>query len=289
MKLMTSLQSLIALSMGGRALQLSKTSFTGQQCLVRRSYARLSPILMMPEGPEVRTVVDQLQGGVSKRLVDIKFLSGRYVRHGRPSGFEEFAKTMSPIVSEPQMPSPEAIDMVLEWTAKGKFIYMMLDDGKIAPKNDTDFDFFARSIWITLGMTGQFVNEQIHLQDPRFARWYLEFLDVESRSTHKVYYHDRRNFGTLKFCLSKQEMDKKLKSLGPDVLSPETTVEDFLGRMESTRDGVNICKFLMDQNVRFHHIIDKHILFVFRMTTDPTERPLFSCTRTRNRTCPGRK
>jgi formamidopyrimidine-DNA glycosylase len=250
MKIMTSIQSLIALSVGGRALQLSKTSFTGQRCLVRRSFARLSPILMMPEGPEVRTFVDQLQGGVSKRLVDIKFLSGRYVQHGRPIGFEQFAKTMSPIVFEPQMPSPSAIDMIQEWTAKGKFIYMMLDNGKIAPKNDTDADF-ARSIWITLGMTGQFVNEQIHLQDPRFARWYLEFMDVDSRSTHKVYYHDKRNFGTLKFCLSTQEMDKKLKSLGPDVLSPETTEEDFLLRMESTRDGVNICKFLMDQSVCF--------------------------------------
>eukprot|EP00980_Cylindrotheca_fusiformis_P010468 scaffold2322_cov135-Cylindrotheca_fusiformis.AAC.27 len=245
MKPMTSFLPLFAFSMGCKAVQLSKTSFTGQSCRARRSFARLSPILMMPEGPEVRIVVDHLGDGIGRRLVDIQFLSGRYVRHGRPNGFEEFANTMTPVTFQPQLSSPEATDTVKEWTTKGKFIYMILDNGKKAPKNDANF---ARSIWITLGMTGQFVNEKIHQQDPRFARWYLELLDLESHTTHKVYYHDQRNFGTLKFCLSKQELENKLKSLGPDVLSLETTEEDFLERMEASRDDLNICKFLMDQS-----------------------------------------
>ena len=50
---------------------------------------------MMPEGPEVRTLVDQLQPAVGMRLVDLRFLSGRYVRHGRPKGFDDFRRTMS--------------------------------------------------------------------------------------------------------------------------------------------------------------------------------------------------
>jgi formamidopyrimidine-DNA glycosylase len=165
---------------------------------------------MMPEGPEVRNVVDQLQGGVGKRLVDIKFVSGRYTKHGRPGGFQDFATTMTPS-------SSELIDTVEEWNCKGKFIYLVLDEGgKHTDKNNTDF---CRSIWVTLGMTGQFVNEQIHEQDPRFCRWYFELMDVESGLSRKVYYHDQRNFGTLKFCLSKLELEKKILSLGPDVLS----------------------------------------------------------------------
>jgi hypothetical protein len=36
---------------------------------------------------------------VGMRLVDFWFVSGRYVRHGRLSGFEEFAKTMTPMAA----------------------------------------------------------------------------------------------------------------------------------------------------------------------------------------------
>ena len=50
----------------------------------------------MPEGPEVKTLVDQLQPAVGMRLTDLRFLSGRYVRHGRPKGFDDFRKTMTP-------------------------------------------------------------------------------------------------------------------------------------------------------------------------------------------------
>ena len=236
-------------------------------------YYSTSQIVMMPEGPEVRTVVDQLQGGVGQRLVDIQFLSGRYTRHGRPNGFEEFAKTMTPYFSynnnNNNNNEANVVDTIQEWNAKGKFIYLRLDDGKnhhhLPRKDDdehgadgddehgdSDDDDYCRSIWITLGMTGQFVNEKIHNQDPRFARWYLDLLDVETGSSHKVYYHDQRNFGTLKFCLSKDELDKKLMSIGPDVLDVEgTTVDDFLRVMSSVKDGtsssMNICKFLMDQ------------------------------------------
>ena len=91
---------------------------------------------MMPEGPEVRTVVEQLQGGVGQRLLDIKFLSGRYVHNGKPDGFKEFASTMTPPGEDGT--SPTSIDRILSWNAKGKFIYIILDDGKAKPKN-TDF------------------------------------------------------------------------------------------------------------------------------------------------------
>ena len=59
------------------------------RCHPRRRFStRRSNIVMMPEGPEVRTLVDQLQPAVGMRLKDFKFLSGRYVTNDRPRGFK---------------------------------------------------------------------------------------------------------------------------------------------------------------------------------------------------------
>ena len=57
---------------------------------------RRSNIIMMPEGPEVKILIDQLQPAVGMRLVSFKFLSGRYVTHGRPNRYDEFVNTMTP-------------------------------------------------------------------------------------------------------------------------------------------------------------------------------------------------
>jgi formamidopyrimidine-DNA glycosylase len=250
---MTSLPFVALILPWGNCLRSSSSSFSGFRLVQHRSFARQSPIRMMPEGPEVHTVVDQLQGGVGHRLVDIQFLSGRYVRHGKPNGFGDFAKTMTPTNTstfQPHNGNPDpSIDNIKEWNAKGKFIYITLDKAVENSPTDDDDDGFLRSIWVTLGMTGQFVSEKIHLADPRFARWYLEMMDIESGLTHRVYYHDQRNFGTMKFSLARDELVKKLAKIGPDILDPTTTVEDFLQVALSQRPAVNICKFLMDQSV----------------------------------------
>mmetsp|Transcript_20672 Transcript_20672/g.49059 ORF Transcript_20672/g.49059 Transcript_20672/m.49059 type:complete len:719 (+) Transcript_20672:26-2182(+) len=243
-----------------RTVQRPTTS-TGR--IVRNASFSSATIVMMPEGPEVRTIVDQLQQGVGKRLIDIQFLSGRYVKHGRPDGFADFAKTMTPIKQKQQQQSsssPETIDTIVEWNAKGKFIYVVLDDG--GTKNDSIVDTnpdFQRSIWITLGMTGQFLSERVHQQDPKYARWYLHLVDLlttgedgdsnrDNPKDFKIYYHDQRNFGTVRFCVSAKELETKLKSLGLDILDVEgTTVDDFLEIMSSTKQDMNICKFLMNQ------------------------------------------
>ena len=187
------------------------------------------------------------------------------MKHGRPDGFADFAKTMTPIKQQQHQSSPslEAIDTIVEWNAKGKFIYLVLDNG--GTKNDslvhTNPDF-QRSIWITLGMTGQFLSERVHQQDPKYARWYLHLANVsptaedndnddrnrDYRNDFKIFYHDQRNFGTVRLSLSAKELETKLQSLGPDILDVEgTTVDDFLEIMSSTKQDMNICKFLMNQ------------------------------------------
>lgn len=148
------------------------------------------------------------------------------------------------------------VDTIVEWNAKGKFIYIVLDGGnrsRLQRDGQSDVDDvvdgdYRRSIWVTLGMSGQFVNESVHQQDPRYARWMLVLMDVPSGRTYNVYYHDRRNFGTLKFCLSADSLHEKLASLGPDILDKESTTEEiFLSILDLQKPSLNICRFLMDQ------------------------------------------
>lgn len=240
---------------------------------IKRRYMK-STITMMPEGPEVRTLVDQLQPAVGMRLIDFRFVSGRYVRHGRPTGFEEFAKTMTPVVADGTNGGGDAtsatlitteetdggdnnsqFDIITSLKCKGKFIYLTLDHGNNAPRlsNTTSARDYQRSIWITLGMTGQFVNEaRINTDAPTSnekskPRWYMELMDTATNKTRRIYYRDARNFGTLKFVLSAKDLDDKLDTLGADLLDENTTEDLFLELMEKSVQSRNICKFLMDQ------------------------------------------
>ena len=233
--------------------------------VVQRSFSyKRSKIVMMPEGPEVRTLVDQLQPAVGMRLVDFKFLSGRYVKNGRPNGFEDFARTMTPTQVDDNNESTDNdnIDVVSTLNCKGKFIYLVLDQGRQNDNNVTENyaeDDYQRSIWITLGMTGQFANDK-EVENPKplasnsdkersGPRWYIELMDTQTKETRRIYYRDARNFGTLRFSLSASELNEKLASLGPDLLDFKTTTEEvFLAAMEKSTQTRNICKFLMDQS-----------------------------------------
>ena len=115
-------------------------------------------------------------------------------------------------------------DKVLSWKCKGKFIYILLDDGdKVADfssSNHSESGDYCRSIWITLGMTGRFLNGS-HPK-AKDARWRFDFLDTSTNTIKQIFYHDTRNFGTLKFSLSANELEKKLLSLGYDLLNEST-------------------------------------------------------------------
>ena len=90
----------------------------------------------MPEGPECRHLTDILKLSlVGKHLKSIKILSGRYSRHGPPTGFNLITTLLekTPI-------------KILEIGVKGKFIYWVLDNNVY--------------MWNTLGMSGQWTTEQ---------------------------------------------------------------------------------------------------------------------------------
>ena len=69
----------------------------------------------MPEGPEVRTMVDGLQKYKNSNLKSIKILSGRYKRHCGPNRMKEFLKTL-----------PDKIESI---NNKGKFVWIQMKSG----------------------------------------------------------------------------------------------------------------------------------------------------------------
>ena len=164
----------------------------------------------MPEGPEVKRMAMDLAEVVSnKTLESIEIISGRYTK--KP------AEGLSEIQSV--LPTK-----VIGAGCHGKFMYMLTNSGF--------------NIWCTLGMTGRWTKSNSGHVRARF-----KFSDGDY-----VNYEDTRNFGTLKFVYGKEEMIKKLKSLGPDLLSDPIDPEFFVQRIRD-HNRKNITKVLMDQSI----------------------------------------
>ena len=162
----------------------------------------------MPEGPEVKTTVDFLKSYEGKKLTKLTVLSGRY--------------TKKPIdnVNNPAWRLPLNLELV---ECKGKFIYFCFQG---------DVFFFN-----TLGMTGMWSNNS-----SKHSRIKFEF---EGESV-PLYYNDVRNFGTFKIALRKKDLDKKLKSIGPDFLKSGWGPQNFYNLLKK-KPNKTISEFLMDQ------------------------------------------
>ena len=160
----------------------------------------------MPEGPEVKTTVDFLKSYEGKKLTKLTVLSGRY--------------TKKPIdnINNPSWRLPLNLEVV---ECKGKFIYFCF-------KGDVFF-------FNTLGMTGMWSNNA-----SKHSRIKFEF---ENESA-PLYYNDVRNFGTFKIALRKKDLDKKLKSIGPDFLKSGWGPQAFFALLKK-KPNKTISEFLM--------------------------------------------
>ena len=93
-------------------------------------------------------------------------------------------------------------------------------------------------LYSTLGMTGHWgPNIKTH------SRVSINFKDGS-----KAYYTDVRNFGTLKFVFSKKELDDKIKTLGPDMLSQDVSFKTFKDRI-AKKPNWSLAKTIMSQSV----------------------------------------
>ena len=147
----------------------------------------------MPEGPECHIIGNKLHKILSgKKLLSVEILGGRYQKHGNPTGYDEFTETSEITIEEIKV--------------KGKLIYWKFSNG-----------FYMLN---TLGMSGGWRNSKSKHCDV--------VVNYEKNGKSKsIYFKDQRHFGTLKF-VQEAGMTKKLKQLGPDVLSVELTKDKWL-------------------------------------------------------------
>lgn len=169
----------------------------------------------MPEGPELAKSRDHLRKYVGHTIVTATISSGRYTAENLV-GYKEWTAGRTPLN-----------DTLLEVDVKGKFMWWRFKD-----------DWY---MWCTYGMSGQWMRELtkhcalfMHVQNPSGVNSWLAF-------------NDQRHFGTLKFVKGREALDKKLASLGPDMLNAPPDEQAFRTAMRR-RNNKTLAEALMDQS-----------------------------------------
>lgn len=171
----------------------------------------------MPEGPEVAIISEGLNNLLKGKEI-IKFTlssRGRY-KTKAPDGFSDFKKKLSTKVTSIK--------------CKGKFIYWEFASGHY--------------MYNTLGLSGVWTKTR---KKNTVCR--IKYCDPVTKKENKIYFDDVRHFGTLKFVDKVSELNEKLATLGPDMLSDTTiTRAKFRDILKKQKDK-NITVVLMNQKV----------------------------------------
>jgi len=193
----------------------------------------------MPEINEVRRYADFLLKKLkNKPILEINILNGRYKKH-KP--FEKYAELVKNLPIK-----------VLDVKTKGKFLYMILED-----------DYY---IFSTLGLSGGWTyqsNNSDKFEHPLSSSYLdqkkvegymkiaLDHLNIEFKTEKgSVFYYDTLSFGTMKVITDISELEKKLKEIGPDIMSVDTTFELFEERVLQKKNlAKEIGNVLMNQKV----------------------------------------
>jgi len=171
----------------------------------------------MPEVIEIRKYADFLKSNFKNKYLDkIEILKGRYKKHGPFTLYKKF-KSMLPL-------------KLIDIKTKGKLLYFI----------------FEKNIYLlsTLGLRGAWT-----LYDPiknkyKFPKLF-NYIDTKNFELYKkpmlnnlnvkfqfrlsdiLYYSDTLSFGTFKVIDNNINLEKKLKSIGPDIMDKRTTIEIF--------------------------------------------------------------
>jgi formamidopyrimidine-DNA glycosylase len=174
----------------------------------------------MPEGPEVTRVATQVNALVKNSLLEsITILTGRYTKQ-LPTGYIDFESALQ-----------KGALLIKSINNKGKFIWWELEN-----------NWF---IFCSLGMSGSY-----SLVKNSHSRIAFDITKVSSTGTEniEVYFSDIRNFGTIKFVNDINILNKKLDSIGPDMLNNPSSFVNFL-KIARKYNNKTIVSFLMDQKI----------------------------------------
>jgi endonuclease-8 len=174
----------------------------------------------MPEVMEIRKYADLINKYLKNQIVtNIVIKKGRYHKHGAFEGFSEFKKALP--------------NKLIEVKTKGKFIYME----------------FTNNIYLlsTLGLSGGWaflpkntdiyrVPKLLEFIDGKDVEDYLirslDHINVEiTFEIGTLVFFDMLSFGTIKVINNKTELDKKLNTIGPDIMDITTDFTVFKNRI----------------------------------------------------------
>lgn len=171
----------------------------------------------MPEIVEVKKYADFIRKKIKKqKLIDIKITNGRYL----VKPFEHYQKLKNHLPTE-----------IIEIGTKGKFMYIKFKNELI--------------IGISLGLTGGWFylkNESNKYQFPEssdnneivdYMQGYVknaqEHINVEFEfEKGKILFHDQLSFGTIKVFENESEFNKKIDSIGIDIMDNEIDTTKFI-------------------------------------------------------------
>jgi formamidopyrimidine-DNA glycosylase len=168
----------------------------------------------MPEINEVRQYAIFLLSKLkNKNITHINILNGRYKKH-KP--FENYDKLKQNLPIK-----------LIDVKTKGKFLYMI----------------FSNNLYLfsTLGLSGGWIYKK-NKENSKFEHpIILEYLNKDSIDTYmstsikhlnvefvtnngSMYFYDTLSFGTLKVIDNELELNKKLNSIGPDIMDVDYTI-----------------------------------------------------------------
>lgn len=169
----------------------------------------------IPEGPEVRTIGDELNRFVGMTIREAFVISGRYAR-----GSLDLSKMINA--------------QIMRVIVKGKLLAFVLSSNEEV--------FAALS---TLGMTGEWCA--VHAPFTRIE------LTLTGAGEQTLYFNDPRNFGTFKV-VSYTEMRRKFAELGPDIMTSKNmwgtiAFPDFKARIARFGKTLTLAEGLLDQRI----------------------------------------
>lgn len=190
----------------------------------------------MPEINEVRQYADFIKSKLkNKNITHINILNGRYKKHGP---FENYSHLVNHLPLK-----------IIDVKTKGKFMYIKFEHNLY--------------LFTTLGLSGGWIfkTNSSKVEHPIILEYLkkeaidsymttsLKHLNVEFKTAHgSLYFYDTLSFGTLKVVDDEKELEKKLKSVGPDIMDEETdfkVFQDAICKPKNLKKVIGIV--LMDQ------------------------------------------
>ena len=191
----------------------------------------------MPEVIEIRKFANFLKKYMlNKKIKNIIIHKGRYKKYDAFPLYNKIVKDL-PL-------------KVIDIKTKGKFLYFILEKGyyiysTLGLRGGWTYYDNKKKKYIFPKLIDYIPNEKIK----QYQKVALDHLNIQFTIPNcKIYYYDNLSFGSMKVVNSDNNLDKKLRSLAPDIMDKETTFELYQERIRQKKyEDKPIGIVLMDQ------------------------------------------